>query len=94
MIAYHFYDMSVIKGKTEYDFNIEDCETMYNIILNSTKEERLRMKGLLKMRVDMIVASAIFVDYVFLRLGMKKMRLSKYALKEGVLWEMMNSNSL
>jgi len=32
------------------------------------------------MRVDMIVVSAIFVDYVFLKLGLKKMRLSRYSL--------------
>ena len=93
MIAHRFYDIEVVKGKTEYDFNLDDCEKMYNIILNSTTEERLHMKGLIKMRVDMIVISAIFVDYVFIRLGLKKMRLSKYSLKEGVLWELLNNHN-
>ena len=51
------------------------------------------MKGLSKMRVDMIVVSAIFVDYIILRLGLKKMRLSKYSLKEGVLWELLNNHN-
>jgi exopolyphosphatase/guanosine-5'-triphosphate,3'-diphosphate pyrophosphatase len=91
MIAHLLYDISIIKGITEYDFNIEDCEKIYNIILKSTTRERMHMKGLTKMRVDMIVVSAIFVDFIFLRLGLKKMRLSKYSLKEGVLWELMHS---
>ncbi len=93
MIAYYFYDIDVIKGKTEYDFNLDDCETMYKVILSSTREERLQMKGLVKMRVDMMVVSAIFVDYIFLKLGLKKMRLSKYSLKEGALWELLNNSN-
>lgn len=90
MIAYRFYDISTLKGKTFYDFNFDDCEKMYEVLLKSTTKERLRMKGLTKMRVDMMVVSAIFVDFIILRLGLKKMRLSRYSLKEGVLWEWMN----
>ena len=93
MIAYKYYDIGIIKGITEYDFNLEDCEKMYNAILKSTTEERLHMKGLVKMRVDMIVVSAIFVDYIFEKLGLKKMRLSRYSLKEGVLWELLNNQN-
>lgn len=91
MIAYRFYDIDILKGKTEYDFNLQDCQKMYDIILRSTTKERMHMKGLTKMRVDMIVVSAIFVDYIMLRLGLKRMRLSKYSLKEGALWELMNA---
>ncbi len=93
MIAHRFYDISILKGKTEYDFNLEDCEKMYDVILRSTTKERLHMKGLSRMRVDMIVVSAIFVDYILVRLGLKKMRLSKYSLKEGILSEILSSNS-
>jgi exopolyphosphatase/guanosine-5'-triphosphate,3'-diphosphate pyrophosphatase len=91
MIAYHFYNPDILKGKTEYDFNLEDCQKMYEIILRSTTKERMHMPGLTKMRVDMIVISAVFVDYIMIRLGLKKMRLSKHSLKEGVLWELMNN---
>jgi len=93
MIAHRFYDISILKGKTEYDFNFDDCEKMYEVSLTSTTRERLHMKGLTKMRVDMMVVSAIFVDFIILRLGLKKMRLSKYSLKEGVLWELLNSSN-
>jgi len=90
MIAYRFYDINILKGKTEYEFNFDDCAKMYEVILKSTTKERLHMKGLTKMRVDMMVVSAIFVDFIILRLGLKKMRLSRYSLKEGVLRELMN----
>ena len=91
MIAYRFHTIEILAGKTEYDFDLEDCAKIYDILLKSTTKERLHMDGLTKMRVDMIVVSAIFVDFIMIRLGLKKMRLSKYSLKEGVLWELMHS---
>jgi len=91
MIAHLLYDISIIKGITEYEFNLADCEKIFNVILRSTTRERTHMKGLTKMRVDMIVISSIFVDFIISHLDLKKMRLSKYSLKEGVLWELMHS---
>ncbi len=91
MIAYKFYDIEQLKGRTEYDFRLEDCDKIYRELLASTKEERLKMKGLIRMRVDMIVVSAIFVNFVISRLSLGRMRLSRYALKEGVLWEILHS---
>jgi exopolyphosphatase/guanosine-5'-triphosphate,3'-diphosphate pyrophosphatase len=43
------------------------------------------MKGLVEMRVDMIVISMIIIQYVLWAFDIKRVRLSTYALKEGVL---------
>ena len=91
MIGYHFYDADILKGKTEYEFNLNDCEKIYEMLRNSTTKERLSMKGLVRMRVDMIVVSVVFIRFIMRRLNLKKMRLSTYSLKEGVLWELMHS---
>lgn len=91
MIGYRFYDTNILKGKTEYDFNLDDCEKIYEMLRKSTTEERLNMKGLVRMRVDMIVVSVIFICFIMQRLNLKKMRLSTYSLKEGVLWELIHS---
>lgn len=90
MIGYRFYDKNIIKGITEYTFDLQDCKKMYNILIKSTYEKRLNMKGLTKMRVDMIVISTIIIDFLIKKLAIKYMRLSRYSLKEGVLWEMMH----
>ena len=50
MITHRFYSPSVLEGKTEYTFKLEDCETIYNDILKSTNAERLQIKGLVAMR--------------------------------------------
>ncbi len=89
MIAHKFYTPEILDNKTEYTFNIDDCATMYEILIKSTKEERLQMKGLIEMRVDMIVVSSIIVHFIITSFEINKMRLSTYALKEGVLQEIM-----
>lgn len=90
MIGCRFYNTDVLKGKTEYCFDMADFEKLHRIILGSITKERLKMEGLTKMRVDMIVVSSVFVNFILSRLNLKKMRVSKFSLKEGVLWEMMN----
>jgi len=87
MIAHRFYTPDILDNKTEYEFKLDDCIAIYDLIVKSTKAERLAMKGLVQMRVDMMVISSILVHFVVAEFGIKKMRLSTYSLKEGVLYE-------
>ncbi len=91
MIVHKFYTPKILKNKTEYVFEINDFKHIYEMIIKSNKEERLNMKGLIEMRVDMIVISSIIVDFIIESFSITKMRLSTYALKEGMLDEIMNS---
>lgn len=90
MIAHRFYSPEILDNKTEFTFDLGHCEEIYNIILKSTNAERLHMKGLVAMRVDMIVVSSIIVNFVIREFGIEKMRLSTYSLKEGVIYEVLN----
>jgi exopolyphosphatase/guanosine-5'-triphosphate,3'-diphosphate pyrophosphatase len=90
MIAHRFYTPGILDDTTEYVFRMEDCSAIYDLLLKSTKAERLQMKGLVEMRVDMIVVSSIIVHFVITSFGIERMRLSTYALKEGVLHELLN----
>ena len=92
MIAHRFYTPEILKNITEYEFKLDDCSAIYDIIIKSTKAERTAMKGLVLMRVDMMVISSILVHFVVSELEIKKMRLSTYSLKEGVLWQVMKNN--
>ncbi|HET8964359.1 MAG TPA: exopolyphosphatase [Chitinophagales bacterium] len=88
MIAYKFYTPEILKGKKEYTFSMPDCAAIYKILMKSTKKERLEMKGLISMRVDMIVISSILVHFILTEFDIHHMRLSTYSLKEGVLHEL------
>ncbi len=70
---------------TEFAFDLEECQIIHEQLVSSTHAERLQIKGLIAMRVDMIVISALLVEYIIRELEIPKMRMSAYALKEGVL---------
>ncbi|MDQ3191225.1 MAG: phosphatase, partial [Bacteroidota bacterium] len=90
IIAHKFYTPSIVENITEYTFNLPDFFNIHEQLLNSTKEERLLTKGLIPMRVDMIVIASVFTNYILKKGDISKLRLSAYSLKEGVLNEVIN----
>lgn len=90
VIAHKFYEPSIVEGITEYSFNMADYYNIHEQLINTTREERLNTKGLLPMRVDMIVIASIFTNFILTKGGFSNMRLSAYSLKEGVLNEVIN----
>ena len=64
VIAHKFYDISILKGKTNYDFKLSDYYWIHNYILKSNLEKRLKTPGMIPMRADMIVISSIFINYL------------------------------
>ncbi len=92
LVNMRYHSLTGLSIKTECEFNLEQCEAIHTEILASTREQRLRMKGLIAMRVDLIVVSAILVETVVSKLGISKMRYSSYSLKEGVLWSFLNQS--
>ena len=89
MIAQRHSRKGILAGKTEYEFNMSEYHEMHNELLCSTRDQREKMKGLVKMRVDMIVLSSLLLTFVLDRTGISKMKLSTFALKEGILAELM-----
>lgn len=90
MIAHRFYTPDMLHGQTSYTFNFEQSELLYHELKRSTRAERTQMKGLIAMRVDMMVVSAILVQHVIEQLGLKQMRMSTYSLKEGAIRELLD----
>jgi exopolyphosphatase / guanosine-5'-triphosphate,3'-diphosphate pyrophosphatase len=64
---------------------------MYEEILRKNREERLAIPGMLEMRVDMIVVAIILIDYILENYAMNRIRVSAYALKEGMLRQLLQS---
>lgn len=85
MVEARFGSLPGLDDATECSFNLDECEAVHSEILSSTHAQRLQMKGLIAMRVDMIVVSAVLVETVLSVTGIPRMRYSAYALKEGVL---------
>ena len=85
MIGWKYYRKDVLKNTETYFFNMKEYISLYKMLLESTTAERMKMKGLIKMRVDMIVLAAICTTLVLRKYNLKEMYVSKSALKEGAL---------
>lgn len=72
--------------KTEYRIDLQKYFPLSEKIRGLTYAERSKVKGLIEMRVDMIVISCLFVDYILKRFNIKQLRVSTYSLKEGVIF--------
>lgn len=73
--------------KTAYDVDIDQYQRIAGMVIAATSEQRRKIKGLIPIRVDMIVISCIMINHVLKRLNISKMRVSSYSLKEGALVE-------
>ncbi len=78
-------------GKTEHNISIPNFQKLFEVLIKSNAEERRKMKGLSRMRVDMIVIAAILTKLVVDTVKPDHMKLSTFALKEGALWEVIHS---
>lgn len=60
------------------------------LIKEPTAERRARLPGLDAKRADIIIAGAVLLDEIFQALSIKKMHLSPFALREGVILDSIN----
>ncbi len=72
------------KAVNGYEYSLPEFEKLYNELVISTVEERLKMPGLVQMRAPMFSYSAILTHLTLEKLSLPKMRLSRYAMKEGI----------
>ncbi|UOQ98865.1 phosphatase [Hymenobacter sp. 5317J-9] len=61
----------------------------YRHLLSGNHEQRLAIPGILPMRADMLVVAAVLIDYVLGVSGITRLQTSAFALKEGLLAEML-----
>jgi exopolyphosphatase / guanosine-5'-triphosphate,3'-diphosphate pyrophosphatase len=86
MLSHEFNTEPFSEDKTEYNVHLENYLPFSQKIIRASYKERLKVKGLIEMRVDMIVISCLFVNFILNELGIKRFKVSTYALKEGVLY--------
>ncbi|MBX3163167.1 MAG: phosphatase [Bacteroidetes bacterium] len=83
----------LVDTKTEYNINLNDYSKIYQLAVNSTVEQRKKIKGLVPMRFDMIVISCLMIDFILNNLHLTRLRASTYSLKEGALIDFINQSS-
>lgn len=71
--------------QTGFDLPLEEFYRSYELLLTSNHDERLAIPGMIPLRVNMIVVAICLIEYLLRTHGIKHIRVSSYALKEGVL---------
>ncbi|GAA4048920.1 hypothetical protein GCM10022409_39340 [Hymenobacter glaciei] len=68
---------------------LESFQTSYRHLLSGNHEQRKALPGILPMRANMLVVAAVLIDFVLGIAEITRIRTSAYALKEGLLAEML-----
>lgn len=76
------------KVKT-YNFDTDDLLGLIERIAKSTHRWRAATKGIIPVRVDMIVSSSLLTIFIMQKLGLVDVSMSTWSLKEGVMAEML-----
>lgn len=89
----HQKDSSLADNKQEYyDFDLYEFNDLYLRLLKSSEQERAKIPGLPEHRIDTIVMSSIFINFIIKKFHISKLSMSTAALKEGILSELMDAS--
>lgn len=77
----------VLKKNRKYQFDPDEFIAVTDRLIGSSHDERKRTKGIIPIRVDMIVSASLITRFVMAKLGISNALMSTYSLKEGVLAE-------
>lgn len=77
------------KDITDFELPLAEFFRSYEIILTSNHGQRMLIPGMIELRADMIVVAVCLIDYILKRYNIRKIQVSSYALKEGVLAELL-----
>ena len=84
----HSFDLKTTKN---YSFNEDELLTITGKFVQSSHKERAANKGIIPVRVDMIVAASLITRFIMHKLGIGKVIMCSNSLKEGVLAGMLGS---
>lgn len=76
-----------------FSLPLQDFSELHRALLSSTLQERINMPGMPEFRAEMIVLAAILTQFVLDNLPVKQLVQTFYALKEGVVWELMQGKT-
>lgn len=83
----HEFDL---KNNVTYSFNEDELITLIDKFIKSTHQQRADNKGIIPVRVDMIVVTSLITRFIMYKLEIHKVMMCTNSLKEGVLAEMLS----
>jgi exopolyphosphatase/guanosine-5'-triphosphate,3'-diphosphate pyrophosphatase len=84
-------DLKVIPislSKNAFEISMYEFEAFKEMMITSTLEQRLKLKGMLDFRAEYIPIAAILIEVIIEMAEIKKLVCSNYSMKEGALFSM------
>ncbi len=78
-------------GALNMPIDIDYFYALKERLTHTTLAERLLIQGMPEQRAEMIVGAMILIDYILKQFPIKKIIQSEYAIKEGILWGVLNN---
>ncbi|MBD1394983.1 Ppx/GppA phosphatase family protein [Mucilaginibacter glaciei] len=78
-----------LKKTRNYEFDTDDLLDLIERLAKSNHAQRAAIKGIIPVRVDMIVVASLLTIYIMQKIGVADVAMSTYSLKEGVLAQML-----
>lgn len=72
---------------------LSDFYKVYEVLLKSTSEQRLNMKGMDNVRVDLIVPAVILIETLISAMDIERIVQTDFALREGLLYEFLEQEA-
>lgn len=85
---YCYQNKIEVQETPETPFAIKAFPPIFKELLMKNREERLRIPGMIEMRVSMIVVACCLIDFILTSHHFEEIRVSSYSLKEGVLYSL------
>ncbi|MBX2941630.1 MAG: exopolyphosphatase [Cyclobacteriaceae bacterium] len=79
-------------GATETPLSFAGFYETYKLLIVKNRAARMLIPGMIELRVDMIVVASSLIDYLISCHSFDQIRVSNYALKEGVLSDIMEAH--
>ena len=83
-----------IEHEKEYQLHKSVFYSIFEMVKPLTRSQRLEIPGMLELRAEMIVVACILIDYVLEKINFDTIRVSTYALKEGVLARLIEGETI
>ena len=72
-----------LTGQHVFELPKKDFERIFDLLKNKNREERLKIPGMIVMRVDMIVVASCLIEFILRHVSVESIVCSHYSLKEG-----------
>jgi len=88
------HDIHKTSEEIETPLSLAGFFEIYHELLKKNRAQRMKIPGMIEMRVDMIVVASCLVRYLLDHFPFERIRVSTYSLKEGVLASLIHDMKL